>query len=110
MILTIKVAEEPEIVTPDGKRYAVQQENIFKPEGIDAALVKFTSNKTYSVATISKYNLSIGDGISNIETLGYLYLDFQERRKVSENYLLDTLHSEKHYFLIQTVILCLRHS
>ncbi|WP_392533669.1 tetratricopeptide repeat protein [Nostoc sp. C117] len=46
-----------QIITPDGKRYAVQQENIFKPEGIDAALVKFTSNQTYSVATIAKYNL-----------------------------------------------------
>ncbi len=46
-----------EIVTPDGQRYALQQENIVKPEGLDAALLKFTSNKTYSVATIAKYNL-----------------------------------------------------
>ncbi|MHC5728483.1 MAG: trypsin-like peptidase domain-containing protein, partial [Nostoc sp.] len=62
----VKHPDNYEIVTPDGKRYAVQQENIFKPEGIDAALVKFTSNQTYSVATLSKYNLSIGDAIFNI--------------------------------------------
>ncbi len=54
-----------EIITPDGKQYAVQPENIFKPEGLDAAIVKFTSNKTYSVATISKYIHSIGDVIFN---------------------------------------------
>ncbi|RCJ26556.1 hypothetical protein A6S26_14225 [Nostoc sp. ATCC 43529] len=53
-----------EIITPDGKQYAVQPENIVKPEGLDAAIVKFTSNETYSVATISKYIHSIGDVIS----------------------------------------------
>ena len=44
-------------MTPDGQRYAVQQDNIVKPKGLDAALLKFTSDKTYSVATIAKYNL-----------------------------------------------------
>ncbi|WP_375470930.1 tetratricopeptide repeat protein [uncultured Nostoc sp.] len=53
----VKNPDYYEIITPDGKRYAVQLENIFKPEGLDAALVKFTSNQTYSVATIAKYNL-----------------------------------------------------
>lgn len=55
------VVENPdsyEIVTPDGQRYAVKQENIKKPQGLDAALLQFTSNKTYSVATLAKYNLS----------------------------------------------------
>ncbi len=45
------------IITPDGKQYAVQPENIVKSEGLDAALLKFTSKQTYSVATIAKYNL-----------------------------------------------------
>ncbi|MEH2324264.1 MAG: tetratricopeptide repeat protein [Nostoc sp.] len=53
----VKNADNYEIITPDGKRYAVQPENIVKPEGLDAAIVKFTSNQTYSVATIAKYNL-----------------------------------------------------
>ncbi|MBD2677311.1 MULTISPECIES: serine protease [Nostoc] len=54
------VVENPDnykITTPDGKGYAVQAENIVKAEGLDVALVKFTSNQTYSVATIAKYNL-----------------------------------------------------
>jgi tetratricopeptide (TPR) repeat protein/S1-C subfamily serine protease len=53
----VKNPDSYKIITPDSKRYAVQPENIFKPEGLDAALVKFTSNQTYSVATIAKYNL-----------------------------------------------------
>ncbi|MHC5771729.1 MAG: tetratricopeptide repeat-containing S1 family peptidase [Nostoc sp.] len=53
-----------EIITPDGKQYAVQPENIFKPEGLDAAIVKFTSNQTYSIATLSTYNLSFSDAFT----------------------------------------------
>ncbi|MBD2514567.1 tetratricopeptide repeat protein [Nostoc sp. FACHB-973] len=53
----LKKPDSYEIIAPDGKRYAVQPENIVKPEGLDLALVKFTSNQTYSVATIAKYNL-----------------------------------------------------
>ncbi len=53
----VKNPDSYEIVTPDGQRYALQQENIQKPKGLDAALLKFTSDKTYSVATIAKYNL-----------------------------------------------------
>ncbi|MDF5717653.1 MAG: trypsin-like peptidase domain-containing protein [Rhizonema sp. NSF051] len=53
----VKNLDSYEIVTPDGQRYALQQQNIIKPNGLDAVLLKFTSNKTYSVATIAKYNL-----------------------------------------------------
>ncbi len=53
----VKNPDSYEIVTPDGQRYALQQQNIIKPEGLDAALLQFTSNRTYSVATIAKYNL-----------------------------------------------------
>ncbi|MFN6519020.1 MAG: tetratricopeptide repeat protein [Nostoc sp. CreGUA01] len=54
------VFKEPDnytIITPDGQQYVVQPENIVKSEGLDAALLKFTSKQTYSVATIAKYNL-----------------------------------------------------
>ncbi|MBD2777434.1 serine protease [Iningainema tapete] len=53
----VKNPDSYEIVTLDGQRYALQQQNIIKPEGLDVALLKFTSNQTYSVATIAKYNL-----------------------------------------------------
>jgi tetratricopeptide (TPR) repeat protein/S1-C subfamily serine protease len=61
---THKIIAPEEIITPDGKRYVVQPQDIFKPEGIDAALVKFTSNQTYSVATISEYNFSVKELLS----------------------------------------------
>ncbi|MFN6515522.1 MAG: trypsin-like peptidase domain-containing protein [Nostoc sp. CreGUA01] len=48
-----------EIIAPDGKRYVVQSQDIFKPEGIDAALIKFTSNQTYLVASITRQNKSV---------------------------------------------------
>ncbi|MHC5825468.1 MAG: S1 family peptidase, partial [Nostoc sp.] len=87
----VKHPDNYEIVTPDGKRYAVQQENIFKPEGIDAALVKFTSNQTYSVATLSKYNLSIGDAIFNIINTPLFISGFpgeeKGKRKLSPGYI-----------------------
>ncbi|WP_235115361.1 serine protease [Desmonostoc muscorum] len=95
----VKNPDNYEIIAPDGKRYAVQQENIFKPEGIDAALVKFTSNQTYSVATISKYNLSVGEALSkyngsnvgNIETSWVFISGFpgedKDKRKLSPGYL-----------------------
>src|SRR5579883_1151420 len=60
VVTALHVVEKPdsyEIVTTDRQRYALQQQNIIKPKGLDAALLQFTSNKTYSVATIAKYNL-----------------------------------------------------
>ncbi|WP_392533668.1 tetratricopeptide repeat protein [Nostoc sp. C117] len=95
----VKNPDNYEIITPDGKHYSVQQENIFKPEGIDAALVKFTSNQTYSVATISKYNLSFGEALSkyngsnfgNIETSWVFISGFpgedKGKRKLSPGFL-----------------------
>ncbi len=53
----LKNPDNYQIIAPDGKRYAVLPENIFKSEGLDLGLVKFNSNQTYSVATITKYNL-----------------------------------------------------
>ncbi|MFN6519023.1 MAG: tetratricopeptide repeat protein [Nostoc sp. CreGUA01] len=60
VVTAAHVVENPdnyEIITPDGKPYIVQPENIAKAQGLDIALVKFTSNQTYSIATIAKYNL-----------------------------------------------------
>ncbi|MEH2324261.1 MAG: tetratricopeptide repeat protein [Nostoc sp.] len=60
VVTALHVVKNPDtyqIIAPDGKQYVVQQSNIFKSEGLDAAVVKFTSNQTYSVATIAKYNL-----------------------------------------------------
>ncbi|WP_196527927.1 tetratricopeptide repeat-containing serine protease family protein [Nostoc commune] len=59
----VKNPDSYEIITPDGKRYAVQivQPQDMKSNGKDAALIKFTSNEKYSVASISKYNNSVLD-------------------------------------------------
>ena len=64
----VKNPDSYEIVTPDGQRYVLQQQNIIKPEGLDAALLQFTSNQTYSVATIAKYNLF------NLNTNNWVFL------------------------------------
>ena len=68
------VVENPdsyEIITPDGKRYAVQPE-ITKSQGTDAALIKFTSNKNYTVATISKENRSALDNTDQKKMLVFV--------------------------------------
>ncbi|NJN12738.1 MAG: serine protease, partial [Richelia sp. RM1_1_1] len=53
-----------EIITPDGKRYAVKSENIIKSKETHAALIKFASNERYDIATISIYNRSTFDYIN----------------------------------------------
>ena len=82
----VKNSDSYEIVTPDGQRYALQQENIVKPEGLDAALLQFTSNQTYSVATIAKYNLF------NLSNNNWVFLsgfpgDANGKRKFTAGYL-----------------------
>ncbi|MBK1987338.1 tetratricopeptide repeat protein [Sphaerospermopsis aphanizomenoides BCCUSP55] len=46
-----------EIVTPDNQRYAVNVSKINRMPGVDLAVVEFTSNKKYRVATLAKYSL-----------------------------------------------------
>ncbi|MBD2679413.1 MULTISPECIES: serine protease [Nostoc] len=65
-----------EITAPDGKRYLLQPEDIFQPEGIDVALVKFTSNETYAIATISTYNLSFISSSSYEDTVWLIVSGF----------------------------------
>jgi Flp pilus assembly protein TadD/S1-C subfamily serine protease len=46
-----------QVVTPDGKRYPVDNDTMTKFSGIDLAVLPFTSEETYSVATLAHYNL-----------------------------------------------------
>lgn len=55
----VKKPDEYTIVTPDGQKHSVKANDIVKENGLDVAIVKFTSNKTYLVATLAKYNLFI---------------------------------------------------
>jgi tetratricopeptide (TPR) repeat protein len=64
----VKNPDNYTIITPDGKQYVVQPENIFKPEGLDVAIVKFTSNQIYSIATLSTYNRSFSDVFTKTKT------------------------------------------
>ncbi|HEY9704852.1 MAG TPA: tetratricopeptide repeat-containing serine protease family protein [Allocoleopsis sp.] len=45
------------ITTPDKQKYSVSTNQITRLEGVDLAIVKFTSNQSYQVATLGKYNL-----------------------------------------------------
>ena len=45
------------ITTPDNQKYSVSANQITVFEGVDLAIVKFTSNQSYQVATLGKYNL-----------------------------------------------------
>ena len=51
-----QVLSKYQIITPDGKSHNVEAQNIEIPAAnIDMAIVKFTSDKTYSVATLADY-------------------------------------------------------
>jgi tetratricopeptide (TPR) repeat protein/S1-C subfamily serine protease len=87
------VIENPdsyEIITPDGERYAVQPE-ITKSQGTHAVLIKFTSNKRYSIATLSKYNQSALDYINQKPKQFWVFLSGfpaeSGKRKLNPGYL-----------------------
>ncbi|NJK51074.1 tetratricopeptide repeat protein [Candidatus Gracilibacteria bacterium] len=50
-----------EILAPDGKRYPVDSATIQRDEGVDLAVVRFTSTENYQVATLANYNPNNGD-------------------------------------------------
>jgi tetratricopeptide (TPR) repeat protein/S1-C subfamily serine protease len=55
------VVEKPDkytVVTPDGQKYPIKYNEIVKEDGLDVAIVKFTSKQTYQIATLAKYNLA----------------------------------------------------
>ena len=47
------------IITPDGKQYPVDYSAVTVLTEVDLAVVKFTSNETYPVAKLGKYDLEI---------------------------------------------------
>ena len=59
-VLTAKhvVATEDEyaIATPDGQRYPINYSTVRKLPGVDLALLQFTSDKNYRVATLANYD------------------------------------------------------
>jgi hypothetical protein len=63
-----------QIITPDGKRYAVKPENIIKSDLTHATLIKFTSNERYDIATISTYNQSALDYINQKPKTFWVFL------------------------------------
>jgi tetratricopeptide (TPR) repeat protein/S1-C subfamily serine protease len=50
-----------ELVTPDDRRYRIDYDKIQQQEGQDVALVQFTSNEIYPVATIANYPVKLYD-------------------------------------------------
>jgi S1-C subfamily serine protease len=52
-----------EILAPDGKTYPVEASTITRQEGVDLAVVKFTSNKNYQVAQLANYPVTRNDAV-----------------------------------------------
>jgi tetratricopeptide (TPR) repeat protein/S1-C subfamily serine protease len=50
-----------QILSPNGKQYAVEKSSIKLEEGVDLAVVKFRSQENYQVATLAKYNPKDGE-------------------------------------------------
>ncbi|MFM6839835.1 MAG: trypsin-like peptidase domain-containing protein, partial [Dolichospermum sp.] len=53
-----KLKEKLEIVAPDNQRYAINVSNAKRMPGVDLAVVQFTSNQKYQVATLANYSLN----------------------------------------------------
>lgn len=52
-----------EILAPDGKKYPVDSRTINRQEGVDLAVVQFTSDANYQVAQLANYPLTEGDAV-----------------------------------------------
>jgi tetratricopeptide (TPR) repeat protein len=52
-----------EVLAPDGKKYPVEASTIKRQEGVDLAVVKFTSNDNYQVAQLANYPLTASDAV-----------------------------------------------
>jgi S1-C subfamily serine protease len=60
VLTAIHVVQNPDtysLVAPDGQQYQLDYKGTRILEGVDLAVVKFTSKETYSVATLGRYNL-----------------------------------------------------
>jgi len=56
-----KLKDKLEIVAPDNQRYAINVSNAKRMPGVDLAVVQFTSNQKYRVATLANYSLNTKD-------------------------------------------------
>ena len=54
----IMIKDKLEIVAPDNQRYAINVSNAKRMPGVDLAVVQFTSNQKYRVATLANYSLN----------------------------------------------------
>jgi tetratricopeptide (TPR) repeat protein len=61
-----------EILAPDGKKYPVEASTINRQEGVDLAVVRFTSNENYQVAQLANYPLT---DVYAVFVAGYPKLD-----------------------------------
>ena len=52
-----------EIVTPDGKKYSLDSSSFKRQEGVDLAVVRFTSKKNYQVAQLANYPITTNDAV-----------------------------------------------
>ena len=52
-----------EIVTPDGKKYPLDSSSFKRQEGVDLAVVRFTSKKKYQVAQLANYPITRYDAV-----------------------------------------------
>ena len=55
----VKNPDDYNIVAPDGQQYQIDNRKIALLSGVDLAVVQFTSERTYQVATLANYNLEI---------------------------------------------------
>ncbi len=52
-----------EIVAPDGQRYSIERSNIKRQEGVDLAVVRFSSDQDYQIAELANYNVKNDDPV-----------------------------------------------
>ncbi|MGL5873809.1 MAG: S1 family peptidase [Xenococcaceae cyanobacterium] len=52
-----------EILAPDGKKYSVDSSTIKRQEGVDLAVVRFTSSENYQVAQLANYPVTTRDAV-----------------------------------------------
>ncbi|PNK04599.1 hypothetical protein CEP12_12725, partial [Cylindrospermopsis raciborskii S14] len=84
-----------EIFTPDGRSHHTSNTYLNKQKGIDLALVQFSSNENYQIATLANYNPEYGQYVFS---LGYpkgqssLYLSLGQIQ--NEKGLINTIESD----------------
>ena len=57
------IARDYQIVTPDGEKHTLDVNTINSEPGVDLAVFKFVSNKTYQVAELADYPLTNSDAV-----------------------------------------------